>query len=152
MLTYLRYALATVCFAASVGCLALWWRSHTYRDVLSGPTQVFPSGEIRFGSAMGMCSVSTIPSVPVASKPWRYETMPYIKGELEGIKDFIETNGYFSSARYGNGLSVYFPLWYPALIFAFAGVANLRVSRFTIRSTIIATTIAAGLLGMAVVL
>jgi hypothetical protein len=27
MTKFIRYALATVCFAASVGCLALWWRS-----------------------------------------------------------------------------------------------------------------------------
>ena len=31
MLTYLRYTLATVCFAASVGCLALWGWSTTAR-------------------------------------------------------------------------------------------------------------------------
>ena len=46
-----------------------------------------------------------------------------------------------------------FPLWYPALIFALAGVASLRLGRrFTLRSAIIATTVVAGLLGMAVIL
>jgi hypothetical protein len=45
----------------------------------------------------------------------------------------------------------YFPPWYPALIFALAGVASLRLGRrFTLRSAIIATTVVAGLLGMAV--
>jgi hypothetical protein len=49
--------------------------------------------------------------------------------------------------------SLHFPLWYPALIFALAGVATLRLGRcFTIRSAIIATTVVAGLLGMAVVM
>jgi hypothetical protein len=48
---------------------------------------------------------------------------------------------------------VYFPLWYPALIFALAGVAALRLGpRFTLRSAIIATTVVAGLLGMAAAL
>ena len=48
---------------------------------------------------------------------------------------------------------VWFPIWYPALIFALAGVASLRLGRrFTIRSAIIATTVVAGLLGMAVIL
>src|SRR5690242_5474629 len=37
MLTYLRYALATVCFAASIGCLALWRRSITYHEMSLGP-------------------------------------------------------------------------------------------------------------------
>jgi hypothetical protein len=46
-----------------------------------------------------------------------------------------------------------FPLWYPALIFALAGVGVLRLGRrFTLRSAIIATTVVAGLLGMAAVL
>jgi hypothetical protein len=49
--------------------------------------------------------------------------------------------------------SLYFPLWYPALIFALAGAASLKLGhRFTIRSAIIATTVVAGLLGMAVIL
>jgi hypothetical protein len=44
-----------------------------------------------------------------------------------------------------------FPHWYPALIFAIAGVAALRLGRrFTLRSAIIATTVLAGLLGLAV--
>jgi hypothetical protein len=46
---------------------------------------------------------------------------------------------------------VSFPLWYPALIFALAGVASIRIGRrFTLRSAIIATTVVAGLLGMVV--
>ena len=49
----------------------------------------------------------------------------------------------------GNG--VFFPLWYPA--FALAAVGVLRLGqRFTLRSAIIATTVVAGLLGMAVAL
>jgi hypothetical protein len=48
---------------------------------------------------------------------------------------------------------VHFPLWYPALIFALAGVAAMRLGRrFTLRSAIIATTVVAGLLGMVVAL
>jgi hypothetical protein len=47
--------------------------------------------------------------------------------------------------------AVFFPLWYPALIFALARVAALRLGRrFTLRMAIIATTVVAGLLGIAV--
>jgi hypothetical protein len=48
---------------------------------------------------------------------------------------------------------LWFPTWYPALIFALAGVAALRLGRrFTLRSAIIGTAVVAGLLGMAVAL
>ncbi|WP_145434816.1 hypothetical protein [Lacipirellula limnantheis] len=58
------------------------------------------------------------------------------------------------SGQFGVGEGwIFFPLWYPALIFALAGVASLRLGRrFTLRSALIATTIVAGLLGMAVIL
>ena len=50
-----------------------------------------------------------------------------------------------------DGRTIYFPIWYPALIFPLAGVGALRLGRrFTLRSAIIATTVVAGLLGMAV--
>ncbi|WP_145434224.1 hypothetical protein [Lacipirellula limnantheis] len=46
---------------------------------------------------------------------------------------------------------IYFPHWYPALIFALASVGALRFGRrFTLRSAILATTVVAGLLWMAV--
>jgi hypothetical protein len=51
-----------------------------------------------------------------------------------------------------SGRAVYFSLWYPALIFAIAAVATLRIGRFTLRSAIIATTVACVLLGLAVAL
>ena len=35
MMRLLRYALATFCFAASVGCLALWWRSQELGGIKS---------------------------------------------------------------------------------------------------------------------
>jgi hypothetical protein len=37
MLNYIRYTLAALCLAASVGCLALWWRSITTYDSVAGP-------------------------------------------------------------------------------------------------------------------
>jgi hypothetical protein len=48
---------------------------------------------------------------------------------------------------------IWFPIWYASLIFVLAAVASLRLGRrFTLRSAIIATTVLAGLLGMAVIL
>ncbi|MBL9161958.1 MAG: hypothetical protein JNL18_04365 [Planctomycetaceae bacterium] len=61
----------------------------------------------------------------------------------------VGQQGQFGS--HANG--IYFPLWYPALIFALAAISALRLGRrSTLRSAIIALTIVAGLLGMAVIL
>ncbi len=35
MMSYIRYALALLCFAASVGCLALWWRMSSQPRVIT---------------------------------------------------------------------------------------------------------------------
>lgn len=66
----------------------------------------------------------------------------------------IDASEFEKRGRFGYmGNAIYFPLWYAALIFALAGVASLRLGRrFTIRSALIATTVVAGLLGMAVIL
>ena len=42
MAKFIRYALATVCFAASVGCLALWWRSLNLARVIDRTTNFVP--------------------------------------------------------------------------------------------------------------
>ena len=51
------------------------------------------------------------------------------------------------------GRTVKFPLWYPALIFALAGVGVLRFRRqFSIRTALICVSVVAVLLGMVVAL
>jgi hypothetical protein len=62
---------------------------------------------------------------------------------------YIKEHGLFGHTAIG----YYFPLWYPALIFALAGVAALRFRRqFSIRSALVCLTVVAALLGMAVTL
>ena len=61
----------------------------------------------------------------------------------------IDSRGRF----WRTGNMVFFPLWYPALIFALAGVAALRIRRqFSIRSALVALSVVAALLGMIVAL
>ena len=147
MLTYLRYALATFCFAASVGCLALWWRSYTYWETVRQPlpglglTVVLDSCE---GSTWGTF-------VPSPAQGDRYECYwhadPRIIPSAHNSNEETREYDMFGVTEH----IVYFPPWYPALIFTLAGVAALRLGRrFTLRSAIIATTVVAGLLGMAV--
>jgi hypothetical protein len=143
MLKALRYALATVCFAASVWCLTLWiaWinsqlsfsstRWHALLDTNCGTVCVSVGG----GNPKGQC--------------FDLRFAVYDSVEPDWIFAEIEKQGSFGRS----GPTTFFPLWYASLIFALAGVAALRLGRrFTLRSAIIATTVVAGLLGMAVAL
>lgn len=153
MAKFIRYSLATVCFAASIGCLALWIRGllspwcvafEIFNSVASGQVIIgegdvsirhysFPSG-LTVPQGIG---VSHYYRVPMAQMP----------NGAAAAQAEIESRGMFGQI----GNMVFFPLWYPAIIFALAGVAALRVSRqFSIRSALIAVSVVAALLGMAV--
>lgn len=123
MLTYLRYALAAVCFAASVGCLALSTRSDIVRHA-NGDIALL---SVKIGSARvqvwrgNLCAALGTPvglaliDHPVAMERW---------GRTASRLDrFMLTQD-----------AIVCPLWYPALIFALAGVGVLRFRRqFSIR-------------------
>jgi hypothetical protein len=150
MLTYLRYALATFCFAASVGCLALWWRSMTQAEYLVGPSHFLPSRAMSFGCASGCSTIGFFSEDLSANYPtWKHIVTPVTDDLQSAYGAILSRHGLFQfSAEYDQ---ITFPVWYPALIFTLAGVAVLRLGRrFTLRSAIIATTVVAGLLGMVV--
>ena len=145
MLTYLRYALATVCFAASVGCLALWWRSTTHFESVGG--SVNGSTLLRVSAYCGRCNIRLTDFRPTH---WRYKSEEF-DAEFESINTLPPYFAASVSHDHRMRLQVKFPIWYPALVFALAGVAALRLGRrFTLRSALIATAVVAGLLGMAV--
>jgi hypothetical protein len=146
MLTYLHYALATVCFAASVGCLALWPISHWKVFYLSvRQPSVANSLETESGYLFA-CRFK------VKNAQWRVnlQTKPPPSHESSQlIRDLISEEGHFASI----GIGVMFPLWYSALVFALAGVVALRFRRqFSIRSALVAVSVVAALLGMIVAL
>ena len=147
MVRFIRYALATFCFAASVGCLGLWWRSITTYDSVAGPIL---SGDKAFllVSHGGSAWLSILYPASHETVAWEHITFELPK---PGEAYYVETKGGFQLFSSDKMSAVYFPLWYPALIFALAGIAALRLGRrFTLRSAIIATTVVASLLGMAV--
>jgi hypothetical protein len=153
MLKYLRYALTTFCFAASIGCLALWWRSDARHYQLFSPTYARQTRLISVSARCGECFLSICPLLegfrPRSPTAFRFELSAVTSAQLESSERRLETLGRFGVEP----RSVYFPLWYPALIFALVGVAALRLGRrFTIRSAIIGTSILCALLGMAVIL
>jgi hypothetical protein len=155
MLKFIRYALATVCFAASVGCLALWWRSITHEDTFCGPSYVWPRHVVILRITDGFVVASKAEILQSAineglGTSWEHSTSTS-GGKISirrSLRSSMKREGQF---RLGGSAISHFPLWYPALIFTLAGVASLRFGRrFTLRSAIIATTVVAGLLGMAV--
>ncbi len=147
MLKYLRYALATLCFAASVGCLALWWRGDARRFYFPVPAT--------FGKVEGLFFEAWA-GTGVISLAREHMFSIYSSRKAIGDEELRETlNEYrIRQSRLGHfgryGKAIHFPLWYPALIFALAGIGALRLGRrFTLRSALIATTVVAGLLGIA---
>lgn len=158
MLKFIRYAIAALFFAASVGCLALWvwscWHSsdrlvvqHTHMAnapfvTVSELLEVKSSGIavlIPRGGFVGsyyrtyIDELSNIPN-PHLDRNWRGQGLFYI----------------FRTVAY---TEYRFPLWYASLVFALAGVGDLRFRRqFSIKSALIATCVVAALLGMVVTL
>jgi hypothetical protein len=147
MAKFIRYALATVCFAASVGCLAFWWRSVYYWDTYEYLTQSPNCGQI-LQTVDGMAVVEFNHTYKYGPEDDRtfFRSSYRANGQLS---DRFEKHGRF----YVRGTTAHFPLWYPALIFALAGVAALRFRRqFSIRSALICVSVVAALLGMMVAL
>ena len=146
MLTYIRYALASVCFAASIGCLALWSLSESRRVIFRTPHPPDRKGVIC------ECGYATL---------FRYQGSG--GGQFSSVYVTEPRNAYYDAnlqskvgdlGRFGvSETELHFPLWYPSLVFALAGVGMLRFRRqFSIRSALAATAVVATLIGMAVVL
>ena len=149
MLTYLRYGLAMLCFAASVACLAWWWRSWTRRDVMLVQNGLTAYTRVGVESYLGALRIVLLGRDNAPTISWGHNSQPIDDQSRQLLAAAIERHGRFQ----GSSVQVRFPLWYPALIFALAGVASIRLGRrFTLRSVIIATAAVAGLLGMAVTL
>lgn len=147
MLTYLRYALATVCFALSVACLGLWWRSFERWEILHGPTHLTQGQMLNLQSWSGTAIVMLVSELQLGQRAlaWKYTPVRPPNSRQDSLPDLLKTQGPFGIV----GRAVYFPLWYPALVFALAGVGALRLGRrFTLRSAIVVTTVVAGLLGL----
>ena len=147
MLTYLRYALATVCLAASVGCLGMWEASLVRLGILDQAVLCVGSiiGRAEIYDGIVVVSLQDRQFGPIS---YDWNAHPLAERGHERYLEIQSQQGKFGSV---NPRDVFFPLWYPALIFALAGVASLRLGRrFTLRSALIATTVVAGLLGMVV--
>ncbi|QDT74478.1 hypothetical protein [Lacipirellula limnantheis] len=139
MLKYIRYTLAALCLAASVGCLALWWMGlksqmgyyATTWNVVIDVNRGFVWWDVRSSPLTAETSWAFIPKM---SEP---SITPPSNGEpLFGHDGY----GYHS------------PLWFPSLVSALLAVGVLRARRqFSILSALICVSVVAALLGVAVV-
>jgi hypothetical protein len=147
MLTYLRYALATICFALSLMCLGLWWRSYSFIE------QVDWKSDFHGEFVCALCGFGGGELYYFGPGEHRVKVRWQVHSTVVN-RDRVIMHEHSNRTLFGaNSESVWFPLWYPALVFTLAGVGILRLGRrFTLRSAIIATTVVAGLLGVVVTL
>jgi hypothetical protein len=154
MAKFIRYTLATVFFAAGVGCLALWWRSMKYYESLTGPAYVIPRKVLYVECCKGNAAVTLIGDPPkwLRDRGWNRESWRTGETYESPSANSIRLSWIPFGAEMGKPIGP-FPLWYPALVFALAGVAALRFRRqFSIRSALVAVSVVAALLGMVVAL
>jgi hypothetical protein len=147
MLTYLRYTLATFCFAASVGCLALWWRSMTHIELVAFARPSIPFSTVRCSRGYFIIGVAS------SRKSYSVNSYDSIRVPADSqsvvVQEVNRTGRCFGEVR---GL-MFCPLWYPALVFALTVVGVLRFRRqFSVRSALICVSVVAALLGMIVAL
>ena len=146
MLKYIRYSFAALCLAASVACLALWgwskWNEPQIEGLFYFRSANSLSAELSNGRARFAIGVRSN-----GRSGWY--RMSTVMTELR-LQSERKWNRRMFSLR---GRTVKFPLWYPALIFALAGVGVLRFRRqFSIRTALICVSVVAVLLGMVVAL
>jgi hypothetical protein len=146
MLKATRYTLAAICLASSVGCLAVWWRSETYRDVIFTPTYVIPTRPLWIDVYSGHVNLSL--GLEDESRGLLFE-LQHAAHRVEWDDPQSNPPWTYSHAQ---GNTITFPLWYAALVFALVAVAAIRIRRFTLRSALVATSVVAVLLGMVVAL
>lgn len=146
MAKFIRYALAGCFFAASAGCLAIWGSSLGDNSILAS-VRITADKTLCVELQRGILAAMALPHSPLtpiaSSEARRGETY------FSYLPRLVERHGAFGSV----GPISFLPLWYPALVFAFAGVGVLRFRwRFSMRSALIAVSVIAALLGMVVAL
>src|SRR5688572_20366810 len=150
MLRHARYAAAVVFALLAVGFVALWVRSYDFLDAASGPIgkwYVFPS-TIRGITMVEFANSATFVQV---EKKWRFSSTPL--NSMGPIEDHSKHTTFgFGIRRRSRSICLYFSMW--VLVASCLGLAALfafkRTWRYSLRTVLVATTLLAGLLGLAV--
>jgi len=137
---FLRIAVTALSLAACLTIVTFWVRSKSTRDVVYG---WFPfPGYLQLDS--NRSCIKLIANLEHQDASWKFDSSP-----LEALL----RSWYFSVVShpdYGWWLDLTVPHWLPALLFAMLAAAPWMKWRFTVRGVLVATTIVAAILGVAV--
>ena len=152
---YLRYSLATFCFAASVGCLLLWcWTLHYSADCIglgyiwkvSAPYQNI---SVSVEAMQGDARLDIIKDAFMQTG-WQAYGREYTSRHVED-SDYLSQGRRFWVHRVDWRARCGAPLWFISSAFLAVSIAALRFdSRFSLRSALIAITVVTVLLGIVV--
>jgi hypothetical protein len=148
----LRIAFSVACGIACLLLIVLWVRSYSQADMLRGP--VSQSRQIGFSSALGVLLLQWRhdPSAREAIRGWRLQHISMVK--MEQLRARAKARGApMLGAVKKWGLSdhaVRTPHWFPVVLSGALGAAPWLRWRFSLRSLLIAMTVAAVLLGLIV--
>ena len=135
MTKLIRFTLATICFGISISSLALWLQSEMERRTYFLDVE---NGEAIFEVRDGTAALDY-------QEAWRFGG---VWRDRENAKKLFDADVWAEGTLFAR-----FPLWYAAIVFAVFGAGFVYVGpRFSIRSALVATTIVAALIAMAVVL
>jgi hypothetical protein len=139
----LRIAWSVGCGIACVLLIVLWVRSYWWQDILrKGIPAISNSG---FYSGLGTLKIGFRwqPLDPIFQPPPTLETHPFTPALLAKVAG----TGGFGTHRTRSTLTIRFPHWFA--VFVIGVVAAVPwVRRFTLRTLLIATTLAAMVLGL----
>jgi hypothetical protein len=151
----LRIAVSVFFALVAVGLIVMWVRSYWHWDQLYNP--VSNKGLIVIESAFGQVLLKQTTRPP--GSPWVWHLTKEINGENwdAGYGDWTATNqrrGVGGFAMYSTRLAsiVRVPYWFLVILFAaFATISwGQMPARFSLRTMLFATTLVAGMLGLAV--
>src|SRR5690349_24910024 len=114
MLTYLRVALATVWFAASIACFGLWWPSFTSRIMgwFLYPSQPLHAvGFETFRGSLVLVSQKFMPNRSGKFPSYANVAIERIPADFGSIDCRRKPVGRFGLVN-ASGIGIYIPLWY----------------------------------------
>ena len=147
-LRYLRIAFSITCLIACVLLIALWVRSHVVIDGIVYSKQT-PTETSAFVVNSDNGTLRVMDRVAPTSSAKGFTIRNGWDYYRRSIKNATVDTFYFYRKR-DEGFIIRFPILIPALLFAATGIAPWVYRQFSLRMLLIATTLAAVVLGLIV--
>ena len=151
MLKFTRRAAFVVLALLIVTFVGLWIRSFYWFDAGMGPSYLWPGRELGVFSRVGILEIGLVDvGMTTPRSRWSFSSHRISQQEEEFYAKHPQTWYFRAVDRTEWELSC--PTWFPGAITGLLAIAVLRFNRrFSVRSTMLATTAIAVLLGMIVV-